>query len=341
MVAWQNQYDDAIWTAANQVGIPPKILKTLIEVESQFWPGNERFFVDEYGLGQVNQLGVDVLLRNDYNLYQQVCPTVLNNCTAPYVSLEPQQQALVRGALLASQNSACASCQFGLDLTKAKQSITFIAQLLKANCDQVKLAVDNSNTTGDYETLWRLTLLSYHGGVTCMQSAVSGARPFANPEDWATIADHVTCSGGRKYVDNFWANLGLFDSYAYTGTSPIIQFQPVFQPTHTPQPSPTVSISNATAVVTVYMDQNGDGTPEPGEGLDGIPVQLIFPDGKILSGVTKSGTATFNLQGYVTGTQITATLPNLFRTYKFYLPQTGTVPIIFSFAQPTLPAKIP
>jgi hypothetical protein len=76
MVAWENQFDDAIWTAGNQIGIPPKIIKTLIEVESQFWPGNGRFYVDEYGLGQINQLGVDVLLRTDYNLYQQVCATI-------------------------------------------------------------------------------------------------------------------------------------------------------------------------------------------------------------------------------------------------------------------------
>src|SRR5512138_1794824 len=94
MVYWQNQFDEAIWTSGNQIGIPPKIIKALIMVESQFWPGNERYYVDEYGLGQINQLGVDVLLRNDYNLYQRICSTVLPNCLTPYVSLPPADQAL-------------------------------------------------------------------------------------------------------------------------------------------------------------------------------------------------------------------------------------------------------
>ena len=44
MIEWQNQFDDYIWLASRDHGIPPKILKTLIEVESQFWPGNHAFF---------------------------------------------------------------------------------------------------------------------------------------------------------------------------------------------------------------------------------------------------------------------------------------------------------
>ena len=66
MIEWQNQYDDRIWLASKDQGIPPKILKSLLGIESQFWPGNSRFYIDEYGLGQVNQMGVDVLLRSDF-----------------------------------------------------------------------------------------------------------------------------------------------------------------------------------------------------------------------------------------------------------------------------------
>jgi hypothetical protein len=65
MIAWQNQFDEHIWLASRDQGIPPKVLKTLIEIESQFWPGNSRFYIDEIGLGQINQLGLDVLLRQD------------------------------------------------------------------------------------------------------------------------------------------------------------------------------------------------------------------------------------------------------------------------------------
>ena len=342
MIQWENMFDEAIWTASNEIGIPPKIIKTLIQVESQFWPGNERFYLDEYGLGQINQLGVDVLLRNDYDLYQRVCSTILPNCLTPYVSLPPAQQALVRGALLASQNTSCTNCAYGVDLTKSKQSISFIAQVLRANCQQAKDTLDARGVTTDYESYWKFTLLSYHSGLTCLADAVKAVKSVGDPIDWEHLSKQVSCTGGQKYVDGFWANLSLFDSYRFTqGANPVVEFAPVFMPTNTPLPSPTPSISSAHVVVTVFMDANGDGTPQPSEGLSGIPVQLVFPDGKVLSAVTSAGQAQFDLSGYLTGTQVIAKLPDLFRSYTFFLPQSGTVPILFSFAQPTLPGKLP
>jgi hypothetical protein len=342
MIAWQNQFDDSIWTWANQIGIPPKIIKTLVEVESQFWPGNSRFYVDEYGLGQMNQLGVDVLLRNNYDLYQQACKQILPSCLSPYVSLPPDQQALVRGVFMAAQDATCPTCQYGVDITKAKQSIAYITQVLRANCDQAKAILDARSATTDYESYWKFTLLSYHSGQTCLANAIKSTKQAGDPVDWAHVGPQVSCPGGRKYVDNFWANLSLFDSYRYMPSgAPIVVVTPIISPTRTPQATSTPILSNATVVVTVYMDINGNGTPEPNEGLDNIPVQLTLPDGKVLSATTQRGVATFDMSGYAAGIQITATLPNLYRSYQFFLPQSGTVPIIFSFAQPTLPGNSP
>ena len=136
MIEWQNQFDDQFWLASSQQGIPPKILKTLVEIETQFWPGNTRVFLDEYGLGQVNQLGMDVLLRRDPTLYQRVCPSILSDCSRPYLSLEPQQQAMIRGAVVRLMDVTCADCEYGFDLNKAKESIPLIAMLFQANCQQ-------------------------------------------------------------------------------------------------------------------------------------------------------------------------------------------------------------
>lgn len=133
VIAWQNQFDGYIWLASRDQGVPPKILKTLIEFESQFWPGNSRYFIDEVGLGQINQLGVDVLLRRDPTYYQKVCPSILSDCSRPYTSLEPGQQAQIRGAVVNSVDATCPTCENGIDLDKAKQSISLIASLLKAN----------------------------------------------------------------------------------------------------------------------------------------------------------------------------------------------------------------
>ncbi len=53
MIAWQNQFDFDIWWSGFQYGIPPYMLKALIENESQFWPESSRYYLDEYGLAQI------------------------------------------------------------------------------------------------------------------------------------------------------------------------------------------------------------------------------------------------------------------------------------------------
>jgi hypothetical protein len=342
MIEWQNQYDDAIWSAGNEIGIPPKILKTLIEVESQFWPGNERFYVDEYGLGQINQLGVDVLLRNDPNLYQQACSSVLSNCLMPYTSLAPDQQAQVRGALLSSQNALCSTCTNGIDLTKAKQSITFVAQLLKANCQEVKTILDKYGETTDYENYWKFTLFTYHSGISCFENAVIAVRRNDQPMDWTHLSNQTVCSDGEKYVNGFWQNLLLFDSYRFIpGASQIALYSPVFLPTNTPQPTPTTAISKAIISIVVFIDSNGDGVPQPSELVNGVPVQVNIAGAPALSGVTSGGQVRFDLSGYPVGTQVVIRLPGLYRSSTIYLPPQGTVPVMFMFAKPTLPNSLP
>ena len=80
MIEWQNQYNPVIWSASRKIGVPPKIIKTLIEKESQFWPGNSRLFLQEYGLAQINQFGADVALRWNNDLFKQTCSAVLGDC---------------------------------------------------------------------------------------------------------------------------------------------------------------------------------------------------------------------------------------------------------------------
>jgi hypothetical protein len=112
-------------------------------------------------------------------------------------------------------------------------------------------------------------------------------------------------------------------------------------PTPAPPSTNTPILSRAKVVVTAFIDANGDGTPEPGERLNNVPVQLRLPDGKILSATTQQGVATFDMSGYPAGIQVTVSLPNLYRSYQFFLPQRGTVPVVFSFVQPTVPGKSP
>jgi hypothetical protein len=366
MIEWQNQYDGHIWLASRDHGIPPKILKTLIEVETQFWPGNSRFYLDEYGLGQVNQLGVDVLLRRDPTLYQRICPSVLSDCLRPYISLEPQQQAMIRGAVVRLMDASCADCEYGFDLNKAKESIGILAMLLRANCQQVEVIinlvhvddddVDSATATAavatiaaggetgttSYEDLWRFTLLSYHSGLSCFQDALIATRKAHRPFTWENVEDRLRCRGGADYVNGFMNNLFAFDFYRldYTNTG-IVLAAPTIIPTRTPVSTPTAFVSNAMIRVQVFMDRNGNETPEDGEWIDAIPVVVETSTNERITQRTQNGIAIFDMSGYTPGIGVNVSLPGLYREERLELPQEGEITVTFMFEVPLLPTNIP
>jgi hypothetical protein len=366
MIDWQNQFDEYIWLASKDQGVPPKILKSLIQLESQFWPGNSRFYLDEIGLGQINQLGVDVLLRNDPSVYQRVCPTVLASCSTPYVSLEPSQQALVRGALIQSVDATCPGCQYGLDFDKAKDSISLIASLLRANCQQVDTIlnipykpdedVDAATATAavatvaaggtlpgaDYEDYWRFTFLSYHSGISCFQASVNDTREAGLPITWENLEKYLNCKGGDDYVNGIFDNLYSFDSYLYqAGDLGTVFVAPTIIPTRTPVPTPTVYISTSVVRVKVYIDRNGNGSPDQNEWIDGMSVRLIVDNKQEINLRTENGVAVFDMNGYRPGAGIVVSLPGLYRSESFLLPEQGDVDVTFKFDQPALPTIIP
>ena len=368
MIEWQNQYDDYIWLASKDDGIPPKILKTMFEIESQFWPGNSRFYVDEYGLGQLNQLGVDVLLRRDPTLYQQVCPGVLANCTSPYVSLPPVEQAMIRGAVVNMTDASCPTCDYGLDLAKAKESVSLFSRLLKANCEQVDyilaLAItpdpdaDAATATavvatvvagGDspltsYEDYWRFTFTAYHSGLSCLQDAVLATKKEKLPVTWENVSDKLKCKGGADYVDGFMETLFAFDSYNYQTTKvEDVAAVPVstIVPTSTAVPTSTVVISTANVKVQVFMDRNGNKQPDAGEWIDAMSVLLTTSNNEEIRQRTVNGITVFDMTGYPPGLGITVSLPGLYRSESLTLPEQGEVLVTFMFEQPVLPTSLP
>jgi hypothetical protein len=366
MISWQNQYDNFIWLASKDQGIPPKILKTLIEIETQFWPGNARFYLDEFGLGQVNQLGLDVLLRHDPDLYQRVCPGLLSDCTRPYLSLAPEQQAMIRGAAVRLMDASCATCKNGFDLNKARESIPLIAMLFKANCQQVDailnvvvqpdadvdaatataaaatLAAGDTTATTGYEDLWRFTFLSYHSGLNCLQEAVIATKKAKFPLTWKNVEERLKCKGGADYVNGFMNNLLAFDLYLLDSTdTSVVMAAPTIIATRTPLPTPTVYVSSAKVRVQVYIDRNGNNSPDVGEWIDGMTVLLETSTNQQITQRTQNGITVFDMSGYTPGIGINVSLPGLYRNEGFELPQQGVVPVTFKFEQPQLPTTIP
>jgi hypothetical protein len=344
MIEWQNQYDFKIWSTSLEVGVPPKILKSLIEYESQFWPSNQRFYLDEIGLGQINQLGLDVLLRQNPDFYNKICSTVFSDCSLPYLSLDPPTQALVRGAIINSIDATCASCANGIDLVKANQSIPVIAQLLKSNCAMVDLLDVAGKTSVEYDDLWKFTMATYHSGLSCVQDAITLTKKNDEPLDWAGVSPNLNCKGAKSYVDGFWNNLLAFDSYlADSSSTSLVQVAPTFLPTRTPIsiPLPTEIPSKAKVEVRVYLDANGNGLPEKIELLDGISVELLLDNGEKLSAVTLNGKVIFDMTGYRPGANAIVSLPGLYREKLFFLPKDGVVQVDFVFTAPVIPNTIP
>jgi hypothetical protein len=342
MIKWQNQFDEYIWLASKDYGIPPKVLKSLIELESQFWPGNSRFYLDEIGLGQINQLGVDVLLRRDPFLYQETCSKVLSDCSEPYVRLGPEEQALIRGAVVKSVDASCPTCAYGVDLDKAKNSIALIANLLRANCQQVDTILGADISDATYDDLWRFTLGTYHSGVSCFQTAVTETRDNNKPITWENLKNELKCGRGPDYVNGLMDNLFVFDQYLDQGLDVgSVTVVPTIVPTQTPIPTPTVYVSSSIVKVRVYIDRNGNGTPEQNEWLDGVSVQLRTTSNELLETRTANGFAMFDMRGYAPGLGIDVSLPGLYRSENFILPEQGEVVITFRFDQPVLPTILP
>ena len=344
VIEWQNKYDDRIWLASKNQGIPPKILKSLIGLESQFWPGNTRFYVDEYGLGQVNQLGMDILLRSDFQFYQQACSSIFSatDCARPYLNWAPPQQRMIRGAAVGLMDVTCPSCEYGVDIDKARQSVDILSKLVRANCTQVDKIVANEISDPDYEDMWRFTLATYHGGVSCFAQAFNTVVEKGLSVTWKNMAPEFTCPGTREYVNGLVDDLNSFDYYLYQPSDLLsVAAMPTIVPTRTPIPTPTVFISNAKIIVRVYLDRNRNGALDAGEEIEGMTVDVKTSDNQKLTQRTQNGSAVFDMTGYTPGVIVEVSLPGLYRTESFTLPQQGDVPVEFKFDMPVLPTNLP
>ena len=206
---WQNRFDDEIFSAALKTDIPAQLLKNLFSRESQFWPG---VFTDrpEVGLGSMTDNGADTTLLWNPSFYEQYCPLVLtdNYCRKGYAQLKPQQQAVLRGALVRSVNATCADCPAGLDLTQAEFSVSVFAETMAANCEQVGRIVQNASgrlpgLVSSYEDLWRFTLVNYNAGPGCLTLAVKTTVSQGEDLDWTSVSSNLTpaCQGAIDYVD--------------------------------------------------------------------------------------------------------------------------------------------
>ena len=207
---WQNLFDPYIIAAAQESGIPSQTLKRIFTQESQFWPGVIRNDYDEYGLGQLTELGADTALLWNKDFFNQFCPLMLNKetCQKGYTHMEEENQVLLRGALLANMNAECSECSQGVDLESVNLSISYFAQTLVGNCMQAGQII--SSATGKipgeastYEDLWRFTVVNYNAGPGCLEEAVSRVALSGESVDWKNVSLElgIYCPYAVEYVE--------------------------------------------------------------------------------------------------------------------------------------------
>ena len=204
------------------------------------------------------------------------------------------------------------------------------------------ISAGGDTDTTSYEDLWRFTLLSYHSGLNCFQEALISTRKANRPFTWENVSERINCRGGADYVNAFMNNLFAFDFYRldYTDTNVVVAV-PTIIPTRTPIPTPTVFVSNAMVRVQVFMDRNGNGTPEADEWIDAMTVLLETSTNERITQRTQNGIAIFDMTGYTPGIEINVSLPGLYRNERFELPEEGEVTVTFIFELPPLPTSIP
>jgi hypothetical protein len=196
--------------------------------------------------------------------------------------------------------------------------------------------------TTSYEDLWRFTFLAYHSGLSCFQEAVRATVRDDQPITWENVEERINCRGGRDYVNGFMGNLLSFDLYLYQpGQASTVIAAPTIIPTRTPVASPTPFISTATLRVEVFMDRNGNRSPDEGEWIDAMSVLLETSTNQQITQRTQNGVTVFDMSGFTPGIDINVSLPGLYRNERFELPAQGEVTVTFMFEAPPLPTTIP
>ena len=338
---WQNRFNNVIWNASRDTGVPAKLIKAIIEQETQFWPEKARPNIyDEFGLAQLNELGADVSLRWNQDLYKRVCSAILADCPEYYASLSTFSQAMVRGALLQLVDANCPTCEYGIDLNKAEESIYILADSLKANAYQTGYIFEQRGLRASYEDLWRFSVLSYHAGYNCLEYALATSSLYQEPITWGNVSRHLYCEGSSAYVDNVWQKLDDFSEFHPPASDTNAK---IYFPTPTPAPTSTANpgLVNGGIHIVMFIDSNENLRMDEGERITGELVKVELDDGTEYTGKVNNGELHFYFQNKQVGQSGQAIATNLYQSFEFTIPKSGEVLIVFRLQPPNSPNRLP
>jgi hypothetical protein len=146
VIRWQNQFNDAIFTSAVAYNVPARLLKRMMNIESQFWP----FYTapaGEIGVMQITDNGLDTLLRFD----KEFDPF--------YFERDDLNKFWSRS--ITRDKLYCLSCTLEEAIAHIKTNMDIYARLLAAfHCRAVTI---NPALLEQGDLAWRQAVLDYNG----------------------------------------------------------------------------------------------------------------------------------------------------------------------------------
>jgi len=215
---WQNKYDPYIIRAAQEVGIPSHLLKSVFIQESQLWPENLEGGYSEHGLGHLTEWGADTTLLWNDHFFAEFCPFVLSEktCELGYGNLEEEEKVLLQGALLTEVSLKGQELTEEGHFNETYDHILVFAESLLGQCKQTKQIIYNysEKQPGDvssYEDLWRFTLVNYHAGSGCLGEAMEQIISEEKPVSWYFISSalNVKCPNAVEYITKITGKRGV------------------------------------------------------------------------------------------------------------------------------------
>lgn len=203
VVAIQNMFNEPILQAWKEVGVPPVLLKQMIRIESQFWPTMlEIYSVSHYGFGMITDIGIRNALQWNPNLFTKACQAPAGQTCISDENLSQQ--------VLTSLVNTCSTCEYGINPQAAYWSVDILAEALLGYCNQtaylvLKATGWHASLATDYATIWKLTMMNYNAGPTCVfDSVVSTFKKTEGPMKWSDITPNVSgdyCFRGLDYAN--------------------------------------------------------------------------------------------------------------------------------------------
>ncbi len=196
----QNALDESILNAWKNTGVPPVLLKQMIRTESQFWPSVSDDI--HFGYGHITNIGMRNALEWNSRLASEVCPAALG--TYCYSNISEANKILDTLVI------TCPDCKYGVATDQIDRVVNIQAEVVLGYCYQTAQLIFNATgwrsvNVVDYPTIWKLTLMNYNAGPTCVFDAVRDAfAATKGPMKWSDIS-YVTngsqCLRGLTYAN--------------------------------------------------------------------------------------------------------------------------------------------